>query len=128
MRADDIYEAHVVEALAVGNETDAYKYADQWLEAIARTPEMATDRETVSSWFAVSIEQGRDAGLKLANDTTKLALIGPVLETAMKAITMLVEERFGAEAHETATNIAIEVCMSAANAAGFDVSYDPEGR
>lgn len=57
-----IYESGAIERLAVEKQTSADAYANAWLIAVSRTPEMASDRETVLSWFAVAIEAGRAAG------------------------------------------------------------------
>jgi hypothetical protein len=122
-----IYEPEIIEALARAGETDAHRYADAWLEGVTRTPEMATDRETVMSIFAVAIERGRDAGLDLTNDNTLLAIVGPILEAVTRIVPRLVVERFGPEARDQGVNIGIEAALAGAKVAGFglDIKYDP---
>lgn len=54
-----IYESDTIEAVAASKTTDARAFAATFTAAAARTPEMAADRETMLSWFAVAIEAGR---------------------------------------------------------------------
>lgn len=55
-----IFESDALELLAARNEQDAQVYAREFVAAVGRTPELATDVESVRSWFAVAFMAGFD--------------------------------------------------------------------
>jgi hypothetical protein len=44
--------------------TDAWVWADRWLETIAAHPDIPTDRETMMGWFANAIMAGHDWAMR----------------------------------------------------------------
>lgn len=61
-QSEDIYESDTIEELALVGEFDAKVWVREFMQAMARTPELATDEETMGSWFAVAIMAGYDRG------------------------------------------------------------------
>jgi hypothetical protein len=64
-----IYESDTVEQLAHSGEFDATVWAEHFISAAGRTPELATDRDTMVAWFASAIMNGFDVGKEKADDT-----------------------------------------------------------
>jgi hypothetical protein len=55
-----VYEADVVEQLALAGEFDARKWAATFVATVRQTPEVATDVDTMVAWFASAIMAGYD--------------------------------------------------------------------
>lgn len=45
----------------VWGSTDAELWADFWMQTVSEHPNIATDRETMVTWFANTIQAGADA-------------------------------------------------------------------
>jgi hypothetical protein len=59
---EQIYEADLIESLAVRKETRAEVWAREFMIAALRTPEMVKDAQTMLSVFAVAIQAGFERG------------------------------------------------------------------
>lgn len=57
-----IYESDAVEEITGRAPIDAKEWVDAFVDAVARTPELATDRESMLCWFAGAIMTGHQRG------------------------------------------------------------------
>jgi hypothetical protein len=64
-------------------EFDAYKWADGWLQVLAEHPEIATDRDTMQTWFANAIMSGYEHGVQ---EERKRPLLEKVHEVIFQAV------------------------------------------
>lgn len=60
-RAREQKEEQVMEAYEIVGETDAYKWAEYWLQVFHEHPEIAEDRDVMMGWFANAIMAGFDS-------------------------------------------------------------------
>ena len=76
-------------------EFDAYKWADGWLATLAEHPEIATDRETMHTWFVNVLMSGHDHGVEEERKRPLLEKIHEVIFQAAGAATAPLLEDHG---------------------------------
>jgi hypothetical protein len=63
-----VYESEAVEEITARGPVDAKEWVNAFVDAVARTPELARDRESMLCWFAGAIMTGHARGVANAAD------------------------------------------------------------
>jgi hypothetical protein len=106
----NIHESDTVESLALVGEFDAKVWAHEFVQAVTRTPEIATDEETMLAWFSVAImagydkasaapEQGLDRSVRLRDVVEAIESRDPALTTG--AMSRFIRFEFAGDTSDT---------------------------